>query len=237
MKTIATARLRVFGLATALMFVLGMGTAQAQTAGFIRVVTAQGALDGASKDPAHLKWIPVASVVAADLNGDAMADRESSAPSVSEITVAREHGSGMATGKSANIGSQSSGADAGKASNDQKGQNSTSGAVDRGISSPTGGSSDRTALTPRDASSGMATGKRMHKPFTITKEIDKASPLLARLAASGTPVPEVDVELPQGGAMRRYVLQNVMVSSIQSVGGGDRPMESITFTYQKIEMK
>lgn len=235
MKTIATARLRAFGLATALMFVLGMGTAQAQTAGFIRVVTAQGALDGASKDPAYVKWIPVASVVAADLNGDAMADRESSAPSVSEITVAREHGSGMATGKSANIGSQSSGAGAGKASTDQP--------VSRGISSPTGGSSDRTALTPRDASSGMATGKRMHKPFVITKQTDASSPNLQRLAASGTLIPEVDVALPQGGSnarMMHYVLTNVMVSSIQAVGGssrGDRPMESISFTYQKIEMK
>ncbi len=31
-----------------------------------------------------------------------------------------------------------------------------------------------------DAASGMATGKRQHKPLTITKELDKASPLLAR---------------------------------------------------------
>jgi hypothetical protein len=29
---------------------------------------------------------------------------------------------------------------------------------------------------PRDAQSGMATGKRMHKPFVITKELDKMSP-------------------------------------------------------------
>jgi hypothetical protein len=33
---------------------------------------------------------------------------------------------------------------------------------------------------PRDAASGMATGKRMHKPFVITKEFDKTSPMLAR---------------------------------------------------------
>ena len=31
---------------------------------------------------------------------------------------------------------------------------------------------------PRDAQSGMATGKRMHKPFTITKEVDRSSPML-----------------------------------------------------------
>ena len=31
---------------------------------------------------------------------------------------------------------------------------------------------------PRDLSSGQATGKRMHKPFIISKEIDKNTPLI-----------------------------------------------------------
>jgi len=30
-------------------------------------------------------------------------------------------------------------------------------------------------LSPRDASTGMAAGKRQHKPLSITKEIDRAS--------------------------------------------------------------
>lgn len=34
--------------------------------------------------------------------------------------------------------------------------------------------------SPRDAASGLATGKRMHKPMTITKEIDKATPMMGR---------------------------------------------------------
>ena len=33
--------------------------------------------------------------------------------------------------------------------------------------------------SPRDAASGMATGKRKHSAITITKEIDKSTPLLA----------------------------------------------------------
>jgi len=254
---IAAARLRVLGVATGLVFVLGMGTAQAQTAGFIRVVTAQGSLDGASKDPAHMNWIPVAAVVAADLNGDAMADREASAPSVSEITVAREHGSGMATGKTDNIGSQSSSSGAGRSavqyretdmarespSKQSTGQTSLRESPTKQSTGKTSAQDDWSPNTrvsgPREAGSGMATGKRMHKPFVITKELDKSTPLLQRLAASGAPIPEVDVELSQGGAgMRRYVLKNVMISSIQRASsGGDRPMESISFTYQKIEMK
>lgn len=35
-------------------------------------------------------------------------------------------------------------------------------------------------VSPRDAASGLPTGKRQHKPFVITKEYDKSSPLLAR---------------------------------------------------------
>jgi hypothetical protein len=33
---------------------------------------------------------------------------------------------------------------------------------------------------PRDAASGKPTGKRQHKPFTVTKPVDKASPLMAK---------------------------------------------------------
>ena len=38
-------------------------------------------------------------------------------------------------------------------------------------------------LTPRDAASGLPTGKRQHKPITITKDVDKSSPLLYRALA------------------------------------------------------
>src|SRR6476660_8769187 len=32
-------------------------------------------------------------------------------------------------------------------------------------------------ISPRDAASGLPTGKRQHKPFVITKQIDKSTPL------------------------------------------------------------
>ena len=34
---------------------------------------------------------------------------------------------------------------------------------------------DHSIVSPRDSASGQATGKRIHKPFKITKEVDKAS--------------------------------------------------------------
>lgn len=39
---------------------------------------------------------------------------------------------------------------------------------------------DQEIVSPRDAASGLPTGKRMHKPFVITKELDKSSPVLVR---------------------------------------------------------
>jgi type VI protein secretion system component Hcp len=46
----------------------------------------------------------------------------------------------------------------------------------------------------RDAASGMATGKRQHKPLTITKEIDKSSPMLMRAKDNGTVFSNVKIK-------------------------------------------
>ncbi len=94
--------------------------------------------------------------------------------------------------------------------------------VGRGISSPMGGSTDREAsapsvseitqssnreasvpsvsevvvsheiISPRDPASGLPTGKRMHKPFVITKELDKSTPLLS--TSLGTFVVDADCD-------------------------------------------
>jgi type VI protein secretion system component Hcp len=221
MSNSARERVQKFGLAAATVaaFLLCAGATRAQNAGYLHVVTPQGAIDGASKDPAHMNWISISSVVAGDLNGDAMADREASAPSVSEIQSPRDLATGQASGrKSGSIIVR----------------DSSSSAVRE---SPTKASTGKTMVRESPTlTSGMATGKRMHKPLTITKELDKASPLLAQACASGQHLKEVDVALASkpGGF---YKLTDVLISSDQksASSGGDRPMETISFTYQKIE--
>ena len=55
----------------------------------------------------------------------------------------------------------------------------------RGAAGPRGGAAIRvpdvlhTLVSPRDAISGQATGKRRHTPIAITKDIDRSSPMLA----------------------------------------------------------
>src|SRR5574341_454269 len=46
-------------------------------------------------------------------------------------------------------------------------------------------------VSPRDPASGLPTGKRQHKPFTITKTIDKATPLLFKALTTNETLSEV----------------------------------------------
>lgn len=72
-------------------------------------------------------------------------------------------------------------------------------------------------MAARDAASGMATGKRQHKPVTITKPIDKASPVLAKALASGSPLSNVKIEVDG----HVTVLKSAQVVSIEADGKGN----------------
>ena len=89
---------------------------------------------------------------------------------------------------------------------------------------------------PRDMSTGMASGKRMHKPITITKEVDRASPMLMRTMQSNGVLPQVTIEFAGGAgtgkAAQKIVLTNAMVSSIKTTGA----TETLTLTYEQIEV-
>ena len=71
----------------------------------------------------------------------------------------------------------------------------------------------------RDAASGLPTGKRQHKPFTITKPVDKATPQLAKGASFPSPV-----ILSSNGV--RYQLEGVKVVSVTRQG----EVETVTLT-------
>ena len=71
----------------------------------------------------------------------------------------------------------------------------------------------------------MATGKRMHKAFVITKEVDKSSPLLYKLIASNETLSEVTIQFmrPNAGptgqeqAILTVTLTNASLAGIKSV--------------------
>jgi type VI secretion system secreted protein Hcp len=110
-------------------------------------------------------------------------------------------------------------------------------------------------VSPRDAASGLPTGKRMHKPLVITKELDKASPLLYNLLVNNENVSNFELQFwtPQiGGAhagagveKQHYTIKltNANVASVAfRMANNKHPdlmkfaeYEEIAFTYQKIE--
>ncbi len=113
---------------------------------------------------------------------------------------------------------------------------------------------DHEIISPRDAASGLPTGKRMHKPIVITKELDKASPLLYNILCHNENIPEWELQFwtPQlsaatgvGAEKQHYTIKltNANIASIHfRMLNNKNPelmryteFEEVTFTYQKIE--
>lgn len=150
--------------------------------------------------------------------------RESSAPSVSELT-ATSVTKGAATAYLQIVGEKGPVAGHSTAPGKQ-------GWIE--VSSWSWGATNA-ASSSREASSGMASGKRMHQAIVIHKEIDETSPLLARMCATGQHIPRLQFEGLDDGQPVRATMTDAVISSVQKSSGGDRPTESVTFTFQKIE--
>lgn len=102
-------------------------------------------------------------------------------------------------------------------------------------------------VSPRDAASGLPTGKRQHKPLTVTKEIDKASPLLMNVLVNNENVTAY-LELyrvSETGAEEHYYtieLTNATVADVRTEQLNNKYVENanlgarehISFVYQSI---
>jgi type VI secretion system secreted protein Hcp len=96
--------------------------------------------------------------------------------------------------------------------------------------------------SPRDAASGLPTGKRMHKPFVITKQIDKSSPLLASALVNNENIPTWELSVYQPSAKGQEAmaytikLTDASIAAIRLLVDDKGNMtEEVTFTYKKIE--
>jgi type VI secretion system secreted protein Hcp len=108
-------------------------------------------------------------------------------------------------------------------------------------------------VSPRDPVSGLATGKRLHKPFVIIKEIDRSSPLLHTSLSTNENLTQWTLQcwspavaaiggLATEKQIYTITLTNANIASIREVmpdnldpSPGDPSLrEEIAFTYQKI---
>jgi type VI secretion system secreted protein Hcp len=104
-------------------------------------------------------------------------------------------------------------------------------------------------VSPRDPASGRPTGKRAHKPFVCTKEIDRSSPLLYEILCTNENIREATIDFwastPMGLEKLRYTVRlvNANISSIAFKMANVRSpklarlpeYEEVSFTYQRIE--
>ena len=101
---------------------------------------------------------------------------------------------------------------------------------------------------PRSPQTGLPTGKRVHKPLTVTKMIDKSSPKLFQALCSGEQLTEVELDWyrinPQGSEEKYYTikLSNAIITAVRTWMPNclDKNfesyehMEDVSFTYEKI---
>jgi type VI secretion system secreted protein Hcp len=103
-------------------------------------------------------------------------------------------------------------------------------------------------VSPRDAASGLPTGKRQHKPFVITKSVDKTTPLFYKALISNETLTSCTIKFVQPsdhGTLDNYYtvkLTNASIAGLDFTKGDARAgagrlgeYEEISFTYQKIE--
>ncbi len=104
-------------------------------------------------------------------------------------------------------------------------------------------------LSPRDPASGLPTGQRQHKALTITKEIDRATPLLMNVLVTNENLKTFELRFwrpSSSGKEKQFFtikLWNANISDIrmemlnnmypENVRQTER--EQVSFTYQKIE--
>jgi type VI secretion system secreted protein Hcp len=95
--------------------------------------------------------------------------------------------------------------------------------------------------TSSASSGGRAAARCNHADFSITKNLDKASPKLALFCCNGTHIQKVKVELCRATGDKQkymeYVLSDVIVSHWTPGGSaqGGEHLEQVGFNYGKIE--
>ena len=103
-------------------------------------------------------------------------------------------------------------------------------------------------VSPRDAASGLPTGKRQHKPLSVTKELDKSTPLLMNVLVNNEQISKFELRFWQasvtGQEQQFYTveLENATIASIRAEMLNNRVRENldfkerehVSFCYQKI---
>jgi len=90
---------------------------------------------------------------------------------------------------------------------------------------------------------GGAGGRAIFSGLTVSKPLDKATPLLYQNCAAATPIASAVLTLCQAGGdqneIYRITLRDLVITSVQTGGasGADLATESVTLSFSRIEWR
>ena len=98
------------------------------------------------------------------------------------------------------------------------------------------------SLAGGSTGAGSGAGKVSVHDISITKRIDKSSPVLFKYCSTGKHIPEVTITLRKAGGKPylTYTLSNVVISSVQAGGSAradQQPTETLSLNFTKVEIK
>jgi type VI secretion system Hcp family effector len=88
------------------------------------------------------------------------------------------------------------------------------------------------------AAGGRAAMRRATDPVVIVKPLDETSSFFVKAAASGETFTSVRFEFKRSDGAEVFqtvTLTNATISSVREVNGDGKPMQEVSFTFQKIE--
>jgi type VI secretion system secreted protein Hcp len=91
-------------------------------------------------------------------------------------------------------------------------------------------------VSPRDAASGLPTGKRQHKPLRLTMELGAWATQFNSALVNNENLQTLDLAVMEGNAHIYTInLQNASVAQVAFKANGEgKPTMEVAFTYQKI---
>ena len=96
-------------------------------------------------------------------------------------------------------------------------------------------------ISPRDAASGLPTGKRQHKPFNVTKGIDNSSSILSGMFIGNETFTDLNIQIIRNTGKGSRVLKTINLKKANVCGvsnmlssDDEREIELISLCYESI---